>query len=337
MRRRRFRSPVLRATVRTIIALATAVCAALAPVRAHAQDVAKEGALFLLLPMGARAVAQGQAVVASRLGADGIWWNPAALAWLTRREVAVDHAKNFFVTGDAIDAVFPAGRAGVLSASLLYFNFGDQTATDPFGSTIGTLYSRAVVLATSYAATFGDRVSAGLTYKLVRQTQSCGGSCPATDTYSVSTSAFDIGMHAVTGKARDLTFGFMVRNVGFGLQTIDTEQTDPLPVRIHVGADYRVAAVTRATPVATLHLTAEMVSHAAFAEPGFRTGAELGLADWFFLRGGVLAGSGDGANAAVGLGVRQGTLGFEFARTFGGLSSDAGDPPTYVTLRIAFR
>jgi len=337
MRRSRSRSRVLHSTARTIVALATAVGAALVPVPARAQDVAKEGALFLLLPIGARAVGQGQAVVASRLGADGIWWNPAALAWLTRREVAVDHAKNFFVTGDAIEAVFPAGRAGVLSASLLYFNFGDQAATDPFGSTIGTLYSRAVVLATSYAATFGDRVSAGLTYKLVRQTQSCGGSCPATDTYSVQASAFDVGMHAVAGNSGDLTLGVMVRNVGFGLQIIDTEQADPLPMRIHIGADYRVAAVTRATPGATLHLTAEVVGRASFATPRLRAGAEFGYAETLFLRGGVVKGSGDGANAAVGFGIRKGTLGLEFARTFGGLSADAGDPPTYLTLRLAFR
>ena len=37
----------------------------------------KEGAPFLLIPVGARAVGQGQAVVASRLGPEAIWWNPA--------------------------------------------------------------------------------------------------------------------------------------------------------------------------------------------------------------------------------------------------------------------
>ena len=166
-------------------AIAVYLSAAASPAAAQT-GVAKEGALFLLVPVGARSIAQGQASVASRLGAEGIWWNPAALGWATRREVSVDHAKNAFITGDAIDAVFPAGRAGVLGASLLYFNFGEQAATDEFGSTIGSIYARAIVLAGTYAATFGDRVSAGVTYKFIQQTQSCSGACQNQTTFTVA-------------------------------------------------------------------------------------------------------------------------------------------------------
>ena len=50
-----------------------------------------------------------------------------------------------------------------------------------------------------YAATFGRRISAGVTYKYVQQSQSCGGSCQNLLTYSVSTSAFDVGAQAVVG------------------------------------------------------------------------------------------------------------------------------------------
>ena len=343
MRPLRSRSAVRREAHRAVLRAARRWCAAFAvigalmPASVSAQGVAKEGALFLLVPVGARAVGQGQAVAASRFGAEGIWWNPASLAWAKDRELTIDHSQNFVLKGDAIDLVFPAGRAGVLSASVLYFNFGDQTATDPFGTTTGTLYSNAIVVGTSYSATFGERFSAALTYKWLQQKQACGGSCPGIDTYAVSTSAFDFGVQAVRGKAGELTLGAVLRNVGFGLQTIDSKQTDPLPSRLHFGAEYRLDAVTRATPGAVLRLTGELVTRLSLADPAVRGGAELAIAEKYFVRGGVLTGSGDGANAAVGFGIRQGTLGLEFARTFGGLSSDAGNPPTYVSLRIAFR
>lgn len=85
-----------------------------------------------------------------------------------------------------------------------------------------------------------------------------------------------------------------------------------------------------------MHGTAEMVSRVSVTSPAFRIGAELGVGDRVFLRGGALTGSSDGSNASIGFGVRQGTLSLDFARTFGALSAEAGEPPTYVTLRVAF-
>lgn len=323
-----------RATV--ALALVLGLLVAAGGLRAQS-GIAKEGAVFLLVPVGARAVAQAQAATASRLGAEGIWWNPASLAWNTRREASVDHAANAFITGDAVSAVVPVGRAGVLGASLLYFNFGEQAATDEFGSTIGTLYARATVLASSYSATFGDRVSAGVTHKLVRQTQSCSGACQNVLTFSVSTSAFDLGAHAVVDEARRLTFGAAIRNFGFGLQTIDREQTDPLPTRIHLGATYRLEQLARRVPGMALDVSTEVVSLTSLAEPALRVGGEARFSDRVSIRGGILTRSADESSAAIGFGLRQGTLSLDFARSFGGASADAGSSPTYVTLRVGFR
>ena len=43
-----------------------------------------------LLPTGARAVGMGQAVVASAIGAEALWWNPALIA-RGPREVAFEY------------------------------------------------------------------------------------------------------------------------------------------------------------------------------------------------------------------------------------------------------
>ena len=78
---RRLRSPELRGSrARALLSRAAALglAAAFLARPSRAQDV-KEGAPFLLIPVGARAVGQGQAVVASRLGPEAIWWNPASL------------------------------------------------------------------------------------------------------------------------------------------------------------------------------------------------------------------------------------------------------------------
>ena len=101
MRRRRSHSALLswaRCSANALALLAAIACSV------AGQDVAREGALFLLVPVGARAVGQGQAVVASRMGADGIWWNPASMAWAKNRQLTADHSQNFFVKGaDAVD------------------------------------------------------------------------------------------------------------------------------------------------------------------------------------------------------------------------------------------
>lgn len=308
------------------------------PAAARGQaGVATEGALFLLVPTGASAIGQGQTGVAVRRGADGTWTNPASIAWASYRELSVDHAATTFISGNALDAQLPMGPAGVLGASALLFNLGDQGATDEFGNTIGTIYLRALVASTTYAATFGDNFAAGITYKYVQQSQECSGACQNQTTFSVSTSAFDAGIQLAVGDSGRVRFGLGVRNLGFGLQTVDKEQTDPLPTRFVIGTSYLVAAVERALPGASLRLSADAVTRGSLARSSLRAGAEFSLADRIFIRGGALTSSADRTAASVGFGYRQGLMSIDLARAFGGISADAGEPPTYITLRFGFR
>lgn len=301
-------------------------------------DASGEGAIFLLVPIGARAVGLGQAVSASALGSEAIWWNPAALARLTRRELAINHSALVAgITSDAIDLVVPAGRAGVLAAAALLFNPGEQELTDPFGAIVGSLLPRSIVLAASYAATFGARVSAGVTYKWIQDRLDCSGSC-VLPTYHVSTSAFDFGIQMFADAERRLTLGFAVRSLGFRLQVNDAEQADPLPTRLHLGAQYLVPSIDRLVPDGVLRVSAEVVDRPAIGDPALRAGAEFGYKEQVFLRAGLTPrfGSGNISRSAIGLGVQRGGLALDFARAFGGPASDAGTPPTYMTLRFRF-
>jgi hypothetical protein len=106
MRRRHF-SRVVRA--------AAALWGALFVVRADTASAqgepAQEGALFLLLPVGARAVGLGQAVVADQQGgSESVWWNPAGLARADKGEAAIHHSQSVIGTGDAVTVLVPSAE-----------------------------------------------------------------------------------------------------------------------------------------------------------------------------------------------------------------------------------
>jgi hypothetical protein len=319
------------------IALVVALFAPPATARAQG-GVSPEGALFLLVPVGARAVGIGQADVASDIGGEAIWANPAGLARLTHKEVSINHSQTIIATGDALNAVIPAGQAGVVAVSAYLTNYGQQDATDGMTppTVTGTLYLHSYVFAGAYATTFGARVSAGLTYKFVQERVDCSGVCGNVAAFSASTNALDLGVQAVVDKARRLTIGLDIRDAGLRLQVNDAPQADPLPTRVHLGARYLVPNIEKSIPDGELSVSAEIVASRSFGSPAFRAGAEFALKKLFYLRGGVGGASGDGAGAAIGLGVKRGGISMDFARAFGGLSSDAGKPPTYLTLRFQF-
>ncbi len=307
-----------------------------APAAAFAQGtISAEGALFLLVPVGARAVGMGQATVASDIGAEAIWANPAGLARLTKTEISINHSQTVVATGDALNLVVPAGKAGVIAVAGYLVDYGQQEATDQFGAT-GTIFPRSYVIAASYAATFGSRIAAGVTYKFIQERVDCSGACGNIAAFSASTNGLDIGIQAVVDKARRLTLGLDMRDAGLNLQVNDAPQSDPLPTRIHLGAQYLVPNIEKTIPDGELRVSAEIVENVAFASMSLRAGAELTFKKLFFLRVGTAGSSGDGAGAAIGLGVKRGGIAMDFARGFGGFSSDAGKPPTYLTLRFQF-
>src|SRR5688500_20164784 len=94
-------------------ALALALATAFPAARAQSDT-----ALFLLLPVGARTVGQGQATVASETGSEAVWGNPASLARQSTRETATHHSHTLAATGDALTFVTPARALGVVALSV---------------------------------------------------------------------------------------------------------------------------------------------------------------------------------------------------------------------------
>src|SRR5687767_325366 len=230
MRRRRSSRLVRRA-------LATALIAGWPSVSSGQSGVATEGALFLLLPVGARAVGMGHAVVAERSGSESVWWNPSGLARLESYEVAIHHSQNLIATGDAVSVVLPFPILGVFAISANVLNYGEQEINDGTG-VVGSLLPRSFVYAATYATPIGDRLGAGITYKVVQLRFDCTGACPPNARIAATTSALDLGVQYDLHPTSPITIGAAVRNLGLRVQVNDSEQSDPLPTRVQLGVSY---------------------------------------------------------------------------------------------------
>jgi hypothetical protein len=310
------------------------------PARAQA-GLAEEGALFLLLPVGARSVGLGQAVVADRSGSEAVWWNPAAIGAATRREAAIHHSQSVAGTGDVVTVVVPSSLLGVLALSVNIFDYGEQQSNpdqnSPDGAG-GTIIPRSFVYAATYATPIGSFITAGLTYKLIQFRIDCTGPCPDIE-FAATTSALDVGVQFLVSRSTPLLIGVAARNlVGLKLQVNDSPQSDPIPRRLQVGAQYRIDVPPNIAPETAVRLSLDMVDAIRVGNPAPRFGADVSYRDRFHVRGGYAferSGS-EAGGPSIGLGLSTGNLVFDVGRTLSGLSADAGKAPTYLSLRYLF-
>jgi hypothetical protein len=305
---------------------------------AGAQGVGSEGGAFLLRPVGARAVGLGHAVVARRDGSEGIWWNPASLIGVTQREIAIHHSQDFFATGDALTLVVPSSLLGVLAIAADLQNYGEQeNTTDPNVPSTGTVLTRSFVLSATYAAPIGDRIATGVAFKVVQMRVDCTGPCDFPNEVA-QTFAIDAGAQFDVGGSRRLTLGASVRNVGLALQVQDSPQADPLPTRVQLGVLYRYPLPDRYAQDAELHLSADLTDGLNIENPLPRFGAEFVWQKRAFVRGGYVFDDArsESGGPTLGLGFSRNNLVLDLARVFTGFSADAGQSPTFLSLRLAF-
>lgn len=303
---------------------------------AQPSGLTTEGAPFLLLPVGARAVGMGQALVADQPGTEAIWWNPAGVARSERAEVAVHHYETIVGNGDAVSILIPSSVLGVFSISLYALDYGDFAATDSAGNEIGSLLIRNVAYAATYATPIGGRINAGMTFKLVQLRFDCTSGCPS---QSGTTSALDFGAQYDLGFVAPVSIGVAVRNMGVRLQVNDSEQADPLPTRIQIGVMYRVPGLERYVPQTELHITGDVLDRLKMESPAPRVGAAFSWRQRAHLRGGYVFEStndSESAGPSMGLGLATTNLQLDIATIFEGFSTDAGKRPTYVSLRYLF-
>ncbi|MEO8624795.1 MAG: PorV/PorQ family protein, partial [bacterium] len=294
------------------------------------------GALDLLKPIGARSTAMGTAYAAEQ-GSEAIWWNPAGIARMAKPEFAIDHfADIFIVGGDAISVILPAGAVGVFGISARLFNYDTTSTTSGTGEEIGTTNPRSIALGATFAATFGQRLSAGMSLRVYQFSVVCSGACGEGFTTNPYTGYLDAGVQFRLTPSGPLQLGAVLSNIGPDLQIHDQPQADALPARVHVGLSYQPTSSTW-DPALKVKGTAEFVSSLALSSKELHVGGEIGYASGstqLFARAGYVLqaaseGGERGTGPSFGLGLANGRVQVDIARVFETLSTNFDKPPTY--------
>lgn len=332
---RRFRG--LRRWTGLLVAL---VSLALAPGALRAQEIgdetgAGEGALFLLLPVGAQGVGLGRAMTALATE-EAAFWNPAGLAQQSRRTVMVYRGNQIAGDATALSVVLPWEGVGTFGASYLLLDVGDQARTDPFGNVLGRISVRNHAGLVSYAAAFPGRIYAGINLKLVQFRVACRGQCPDLETTS-SAYAIDAGIQAEPFERIPLRFGWMVAHAGTEFQVINEEQSDPLPTRLRFAVAYDVLRHLEEDRLA-LWFTLETEDRARdLGSPSLYAGLNLSAAELFHVRAGYVGGKLDQTNgASVGLGFRFDRFSLNLAKSLTRSVVTGASQPLHVTFGVEF-
>lgn len=298
---------------------------------------AQNAGLALLSTFGGRAAALGEAVTSdTALGAEGMWWNPSALAHVASNEIGLHNSKSVKFSTNMLTIVVPSKMIGTIGAFGYMVDYGSQEATDPYsGQTTGAINIRTYIAGASYATPVGKRVSVGLTYKLLTDRYSCSGACNGI-VLSGSTTALDAGAQYVAPTSFPLTFGLSLRNIGPGLKVKDAPQADPLSKTVQFGASSQLPIKALADVNSSLEIFADVIRSEVYGGTGYGVGTALGFQKEYFLRAGYNKQSGLPGVPSLGLGMVFGAFSIDFSRQFDEFSQGLGEPPTFISLRARF-
>jgi len=298
-----------------------------------AQTSSDEGAPFLLLPVGADAVAMGRAVTAMP-GQESAFWNPAGLASVDRSKLVLLRADVVAGTSTAASALLARPGVGTLGISYLVLNEGDQEYKDSNDNLIGTIGFRNHLAVVSAAATVLPGLDAGVNFKVVQFRLSCRGMCSGVATTSTGY-AIDAGLQWTPSNRVPLRIGAMVAHLGPRFQQENASQADPLPTRIRVAAAYDVLRRLKKDDFEGW-VTVEVQDRPGY--PGgtsFFVGSELaaGGRDALFLRAGYATEGDQPGGAGIGLGLRTESFGISVAKS---LAASTVAEPINVSFSVGF-
>jgi hypothetical protein len=305
-------------------------------VSAQGQDDRAEGALFLLLPVGAQGVSLGRAMT-SVPGAEGAFWNPAGLAGVDRSQAVLVRGDHVAGTATALTMLFSKPNAGTIAGSYFLLDAGEIDQTDEFGNYTGTITIRNHLGIISAATDLVENLSAGVSFKVIRFQLACRGICGDEGT-TATTYAIDAG---VQGRPFErLRVGAMVAHLGPSLQVVNAEQADPLPTRVRLAAAYNIVA--EITDIEDLRGWVALELEDRPRELGSTSvylGTELsaGQVDALSLRAGYVWSELEQQDGGrVGLGLRYERFDLSIAKSLAVSALTGGTEPVHVTFSIGF-
>jgi len=194
---------------------------------------------WLLFSMGARASGMGGAHVTEAAGADGVYWNPANLAFnLPGRSITGMH---FAPVPDLADDVYfeyasfaaPVEGWGGLGANLMYLTYGTSEATDEAGIRLRDFTSWEMGVGAGYGTAINERFSAGVGAKILLSYLS--PEIGDLEQGQGVTWAIDLGVHGRQLGPFGLRWGTAIQNLGPALKFVDNGSPNPLPLNFRMG------------------------------------------------------------------------------------------------------
>ncbi len=297
-----------------------------------------EGALFLLLPVGAQGVALGRAMTGLTTS-EGAFWNPAGLARVGSSRFVLFRGEHVAGEATGFSAVMASPTLGALGISYGLLDFGTQATTDGSGNPVGSFTVRGHQGIFSGAAILSSQVTLGASFKLIQFSQRCRGQCPDGG-ISASSYAGDLGIQFRPYAGWPLHLGAMVAHVGPALTMDEVDQTESLPARYRIAAGYDAPIALLMDEEISLRVFVEMEDRLRDpGTPSFYLGSEVtaGATDQLYLRGGyIFENRNQTDGAALGLGFRYERFEFGIARSLarGGPSPD--QEPVHLSLGVSF-
>jgi hypothetical protein len=207
----------------------------------------RAAAPFLTISPDSRSGAMGDAGVALSPDVNANFWNPAKLAfidgennlslsyspWL--RRLVPDVSLAYLSYARKLD------DRNTLGASLRYFNLGTIDLVDNLQNTLGSYRPNEFSFDVSFARTFGQNFSLGLTGRYIYSNLTNGSFSSGQQTKPASAVAADASMYYKKttqqfGKEALFAFGVDLSNIGSKIGYTDNGPKDFLPATLRIGA-----------------------------------------------------------------------------------------------------
>lgn len=212
-----------------IVLLATGISEAKAP--------GKSGATFLKIGMGARVVALGGNYVGLADDINAIYWNPAGLTNIEKKEFLFQYLKPFAKV-DNLGCQYLAmciPNAGLINnlsvgGNITYYGYGKTNKYDEKGNLQGQWDASDFAFTITGAKEVKENLSVGMNGKIIRQMidDKKGISC-----------AIDIGMLSLLSP--NMSYGVVLQNLGTGIKL--NKEKSSLPMKLKAGIAYNVDVI----------------------------------------------------------------------------------------------
>jgi len=190
-------------------------------------DIGSTTAQFLKLGIGAKSAGMGNAVTSVNNGTDAIYWNPANLSYIDKKELSFSHTIWFEdVNYEWLSFVLPTTEYGVFGLGLQYVSYGSIDRVDNTNTSDGSFSPLDMALYLSYANSY-DNLDFGFNLKYIYSKIE----------ESASAIGIDVGVKYRLGNDKT-SLGAAITN--FGTDMKFNKETESLPFLFKIGAAHYI-------------------------------------------------------------------------------------------------